>query len=322
MTGIERTDRKSSRYWRGPKMWGVPSRLVGEPLLPGARVTAPHLDPWGLGTHHRRSAGLLSHLDGGRRPARTDALVGQCRRPDALLAVEHRPADVFLVIIGLLSVPPILLLEFRKRAHSRLSGEIPPNHVMAAVTNPSDLPTSFVVESGALFEVVGGTALICVVFGALVWSSAAAIHDSAGVNGTGFFDGMLIVLLAAFVASRNIKLFVQHGMVGCVGPLGGVRACQLRRPYRDSDRKAFGTRAAVWECGSSRYSTFAFGTVVTLLRHRPFCTRATVCKLSASGCGYPSISSGRPAERRRSLSPGPDTHDLSIAARLEVRGHR
>ena len=36
-----------------------------------------------------------------------------------------------------------------------------------------------------------------------------------------------IVLLAAFVAGRNIKLFVQHGRAGCVGPLGGVRACQL-----------------------------------------------------------------------------------------------
>ena len=47
MAGIERTDRKSSRYWRGPEMWGVPSRLAGEPLLPGARVTAPHLDPGG-----------------------------------------------------------------------------------------------------------------------------------------------------------------------------------------------------------------------------------------------------------------------------------
>jgi hypothetical protein len=135
---------------------------------------------------------------------------------------------VFLVIIGLLSVPPILLLELRKRAHSRLSGEIPPNHVTAAVTNPSDLPTSFVVESGALFKVVGGTALICVVFGALVWSGAATIHDSAGVNGAlVFLMVCTIVLLAAFVASRNIKLFVQHGMLGCVGPLGGVRACQL-----------------------------------------------------------------------------------------------
>ena len=134
----------------------------------------------------------------------------------------------FLVVIGLFSVPPILFLELRKRARNRLSDEIPPNHVTAAVTNPSHLPTSFVVESGALFKVVGGTALIGVVFGALVWSSAAAIHDSAGVNGALVFLMVFsIVLLAAFVAGRNIKLFVQHGRAGCVGPLGGVRACQL-----------------------------------------------------------------------------------------------
>jgi hypothetical protein len=132
----------------------------------------------------------------------------------------------FLVIIGLFSAPPILLLKLRKRARNRLSGQIPPSHVPGAVTNPSDLPTPFVVESGAMFKVVGGTALVCVVFGALVWSSAAAIHDSVGANGARVFLMVCsIVLLATFVASRNIKLFVQHGMVGCVGPLGGVRAC-------------------------------------------------------------------------------------------------
>jgi hypothetical protein len=132
----------------------------------------------------------------------------------------------FLVIIGLFSVPPILFLELRKRAHNRLSGEIPPSHVTVAVTNASDLPTSFVVESGALFKVVGGTALMGVVFGALVWSSAGTIHDLAGANGALVFLMVCsIVLLGAFVASRNIKLFVQHGMVGCVGPLGGVRTC-------------------------------------------------------------------------------------------------
>jgi hypothetical protein len=131
-----------------------------------------------------------------------------------------------LVIIALFSVPPILFLELRKRARRRLSGEIPPNHVTDPVMNPSDPPTSVVVDSSALFKVVGGTTLIGVIFGALVWSSAAAIHDSAGeIGALVFLMAASIVLLAAFVASRNIKLFVQQGMVGCVGPFGGVRAC-------------------------------------------------------------------------------------------------
>src|SRR5260370_18242072 len=129
MTGIERTDRKSSRYWRGPKMWGVPSRLVGEPLLPGARVTAPHLDPLGARHPHRRSAGLLSHLDGGRRPARTDALVGQCRRPDSLLAVEHRPPDV---------VPQPLVVDYALRDRLREPVALPP-----ALESPCALALSF-----------------------------------------------------------------------------------------------------------------------------------------------------------------------------------
>jgi len=129
-------------------------------------------------------------------------------------------------MIALFSGPPILFLELRKRARRRRSGEIPPSDAKAPVVNPSDSSTSFVVESSALFKLVGGTTLICVIFGALVWSSAAAIHDSAGANGAlVFLMAASIVLLAAFVASRNIKLFVQQGIVGCVGPFGGVRAC-------------------------------------------------------------------------------------------------
>jgi hypothetical protein len=131
-----------------------------------------------------------------------------------------------LVIIALFSVPPILFLELRKRVRPRLSGEIPPNHVRDPVMSPSDPPTPFVVDSSALFKVVGGTALVGVILCALVWSSAAAMQDSAGANGAlVFLMAASIVLLAAFVASRNIKLFVQQGIVVCVGPFGGVRAC-------------------------------------------------------------------------------------------------
>ncbi|GAC1481212.1 MAG: hypothetical protein PVSMB9_06350 [Candidatus Dormibacteria bacterium] len=82
-------------------------------------------------------------------------------------------------------------------------------------------------HSSALFKVVGGVALMCEVFAALVWSAAAAVHDSVGANGAlAFFVLTGIVLLAVIVASRNIKLFVQQDVVGFVGPLGGIRLCQ------------------------------------------------------------------------------------------------
>ena len=68
-----------------------------------------------------KSSGL-TRLDGRgyavvRVDARTDALVGQCWRPDALSAVEHRPADV---------VPQQLVVEYELTNSLREPVALPP----------------------------------------------------------------------------------------------------------------------------------------------------------------------------------------------------
>lgn len=108
-----------------------------------------------------------------------------------------------LLIIGFFSAPPILILQLRKR-----SKNCSRNDGAAAMTPPSFQPNSFVLGSSVLFKLVGVTAVTGAIFGALVWSSATAIHDSAGSNGA-------LVFLSI---DRSIKLFIRDGMVGCIGP--------------------------------------------------------------------------------------------------------
>src|SRR2546426_3707976 len=64
-----------------------------------------------------------------RAHARTNALVGQCWRPDALLAVEHRPADV---------VPQPLVVEYELADRLRELVALPP-----ALESPCALALSF-----------------------------------------------------------------------------------------------------------------------------------------------------------------------------------
>jgi hypothetical protein len=65
----------------------------------------------------------------GRAHARTDALLGQCWRPDARLAVEHRPADV---------VPQPLVVEYELADRLSELEALPP-----ALESPCALALSF-----------------------------------------------------------------------------------------------------------------------------------------------------------------------------------
>src|SRR5258708_11989045 len=76
-----------------------------------------HLNP-SLGSYLESSS---------RRPL--DALVGQCWRPDALSAVEHRPADV---------VPQLLVVEYELANRLRELVALPP-----ALESPCALALSF-----------------------------------------------------------------------------------------------------------------------------------------------------------------------------------
>jgi len=129
---------------------------------------------------------------------------------------------ILFVIIGMFAAPPILFLELRKRSRARKGT------ASNEVTGVTESAEAVVVPSSALFKLIGGIALVCEIFGAVVWSSAIAMRDSDVANGALVFLGLFgVVVLACYAANRNIRLFVQQDIVGCVGPLGGVRLCQL-----------------------------------------------------------------------------------------------
>jgi hypothetical protein len=77
-----------------------------------------------------------------RADARTDALVGQCRRPDALSAVEHKPADV---------APQPLVVEYEFANRLRELVALPP-----ALESPCALALSFPRGSTCRFDRIGG----------------------------------------------------------------------------------------------------------------------------------------------------------------------
>src|SRR5438132_10329841 len=90
----------------------------------------------------------LDHRCGGRLARRQPGPVGQCRRPDALLAVEHRPADV---------VPQPLVVEYKLADRLRELTALP-----LALESPCALALSF--RSGGtcgLDRICGRTELVC-----------------------------------------------------------------------------------------------------------------------------------------------------------------
>jgi len=73
---------------------------------------------------------------------------------------------------------------------------------------------------------VGGTALLCVTFGAVTWASATAVGDTTGETGsTMFLLGAILILILTVVGRRNVSLFANDEVVGCVGFFGETRIC-------------------------------------------------------------------------------------------------
>src|SRR5262249_28111191 len=107
--------------------------------LPGTRrATARH----GLPPNVVRMSAAYARWDesSSRRPL--DALVGQCRRSDALSAVEHRPADV---------VPHPLVVEYERANCLRELVALPP-----ALESPCALALSFQRGSTCGLDRIGG----------------------------------------------------------------------------------------------------------------------------------------------------------------------
>src|ERR1700736_4389191 len=77
-----------------------------------------------------------------RAHARANALVGRCWRPDALSAVEHRPADV---------VPQPLVVEYEIANRLRELVALPP-----ALESPRALALSFRRGSTCCLDRIGG----------------------------------------------------------------------------------------------------------------------------------------------------------------------
>ncbi len=108
----------------------VELRVRWQKRLPATRCRTENL---GLG---ERGYGVV------RADARTDALVGQCWRPDALSAGEHKPADV---------VPQPLVVEYELANRLRELVALPP-----ALESPCALALSFPRGSTCRFDRIGG----------------------------------------------------------------------------------------------------------------------------------------------------------------------
>ena len=80
------------------------------------------------------------------------------------------------------------------------------------------------VGAGPVFNFVGGAALVLVVIGAVTWGGATAVRDPAGEIGSAIFLlGALAMLVLSVAGRRNVRLFANDALIGCVGLFGGTR---------------------------------------------------------------------------------------------------
>jgi len=80
------------------------------------------------------------------------------------------------------------------------------------------------VSAGPLFNFVGCAALVLVSIAAVTWGGTTAVGDPAGEIGSGIFLlGALAMLVFALAGRRNVRLFANDALVGCVGLFGGTR---------------------------------------------------------------------------------------------------
>jgi hypothetical protein len=81
-------------------------------------------------------------------------------------------------------------------------------------------------RGGSFFTLFRGLGILLAIVAVFFWGGAASVHDSTWeASGLAFLLASLAIVVFAFVAGRKVQLFANQGVVGIVGPVGGVRVC-------------------------------------------------------------------------------------------------
>jgi hypothetical protein len=81
-------------------------------------------------------------------------------------------------------------------------------------------------RGGTFFTLFRGLGILLAIIAVFFWGGVASVHDSTlETGGLVFLLASVGIVVFAFIAGRNVKLFANTEVVGIVGPLGGVRVC-------------------------------------------------------------------------------------------------